>query len=237
MIYPSESDRYPWIDDSILSDIESDDEWMKDEVARCVDEPWYWLCNYVFSVRKDEFTNDGKPEVLRFPPREHLRITFDRCFRENRLAIDKSRQMTLSWVMMAYCLYWLQFGKNEEIICQTKKEEDVGALIGRAYFMLTSQREWLRPKFDYRSGKGGKIVVYGVDGRSLNTIQGIPGGAGAGDQIRSKNPSRYFLDEGGFVDEFDECRTNAESCTNDIKIVSTANMGDYELFMNDRLAG
>ena len=237
MIMPIDSDRYAWITKDILSDIEKDDDWMRSEVARCKDEPWYWLVNYVYTIRKDEFTEDGLPEPLRFPAKEHLWITFDRCFRENRLTIDKSRQMTLSWVMMAYCLYWLQFGSHEEIVCQTKKEEDVSALVARAHFMLTSQREWLRPGFYYRSGKGGKLGIKGEDGRVLNTLQGIPGGVGAGDQIRSKNPSRYFLDEGGFVDEFDECRTNAESCCNDIKIVSTANMGDYELFQNDRLAG
>ena len=235
MIYPLDSSMLPWIDGDVMSQIESDEGWMRDEVARCIEEPWYWLVNYVWTIRKDEFTAGGVPEPLRFPPKEHLRITFDRCFRESRLAIDKSRQMTLSWVMMAYCLYWLQFGKHEEIICQTKKEDDVGALVERCHFMMTSQRIWLRPLFDYRAGKGGRLIVRGPDGRNLNTLQGIPGGAGAGDQIRSKNPSRYFLDEGGFVDEFDECRTNAESCCNDIKIVSTANMGDFELFMSDRM--
>lgn len=208
---------------------------MSSEVARCCEEPWYWLVNYVWTIRKDEFTAGGVPEPLRFPPKPHLQFVFDRCFRERRLTIDKSRQMTLSWVMMAYCLYWIQFGSHEEVVCQTKKEGDVEALVERAHFMLTSQRYWLRPEFDYRSGNGGRIIIKDQSGRKLNSLQGIPGGAGAGDQIRSKNPSRYFLDEAGFVDEFEDCRTNAESCCNDIKLVSTANMGDYELFMHDKL--
>jgi len=236
MIYPSESKLLPWVDSKVLSAIEADESWMLSEVARCKDEPWYHLVNYVWTIRKDEFTVDGKPSVERFAAKEHLRYVLDCFYRYNRLVVDKSRQMTLSWVSMAYCMQKLQFGNHEEIICQTKKEEDVEALVERCHFMLTSQRIWLRPRFDYRAGKGGRIVVYGQDGRKLNTIQGIPGGVGAGGQVRSKNPSLYFLDEGGFIDEFAECRSNAEACAQDIKIVSTANVGDFELFVNDKVS-
>jgi hypothetical protein len=237
LIYPLDSEFLPWVGREELAAIEADDSWLRSEVARCKEEPWYWLVNYVWTIQKDEFTEGQKPQAKRFACKEHLRYILDCCFRERRLVVDKSRQMTLSWLLMAYCLYWLQFGSHEEIICQTKKEDDVEALIWRCHFMLTSQRYWLRPPFEYRAGKGGKITVMGKDGRRLNTLQGIPGGAGAGDQIRSKNPSRYFLDEGGFIDEFSECRLNAEACSQDIKIVSTANMGDFESFILDRKVG
>jgi hypothetical protein len=229
MIYPLESALEPVVSAEELLEIESDDEWQIAEVHRCIEEPWYWLVNYVWSIRKDEFTE--QPVPLRFPPKEHLRVTFDRCFREPKLVVDKSRQMTLSWLFMAYLLFWAQFHSFEEIVAQTKKEADVEALIWRANFMYESQRSWMRPEATFRSGKGGKLSFPS----QKSWILGLPGGVGAGDQIRSKNPSRYFLDEGGFVDEFEDCRTNAEACCQDIKIVSTANPGEFSLLVHDMI--
>lgn len=229
MIYPLDSELEPWVSCEALEAIESDKGWIQAEIGRCLEEPWYWLVNYVWTIRKDEFTE--RPTPLRFPPKSHLRIVFDRCFREPKLVIDKSRQMTLSWLFMAYLLYWAQFCSFEEIVVQTKKEADVEQLIWRAHFMYESQRSWLRPRCEYRAGKGGKLSFPS----NKSWILGLPGGVGAGDQIRSKNPSRYFLDEGGFVDEFEDCRTNAEACCQDIKIVSTANMGEFRNLIYDEV--
>ena len=231
MIYPLESEKLPWVTADALEAIEEDSDWRATEIHRCQEEPWYWLVNYVWSVRKDEFTEDGRPQPLRFPPKDHLQVIFDRCFKEPKLVIDKSRQMTLSWIMMAYLLWWAQFHTFEEIVVQTKKEADAEALVWRANFMYESQRTWMRPRSTYRAGKGGKLAF--PDNKSW--IIGLPGGTGAGDQVRSKNPSRYFLDEGGFVDEFEDCRTNSEACCQDIKIVSTANPGEFATLVHDRL--
>lgn len=231
MILPLKSKLEPWITAGTLRKIESDEQWQSDEVDRCIAEPWYWLVNYIYTIRKDEFTAESKPEVLRFPAKEHLRYLFHKCFTEPKFVDDKSRQMTLSWLFMAYELYWCQFGQFEEIIVQTKKEADVEQLIWRAKFMYDSQRFWIKKRFpiEYRSGKGGRLEFKSC------VMQGIPGGVGAGDQIRSKNPSRYFLDEGAFIDEFEDCRTNAEACCGDIKIVSTAGRGEFCEFVHDRL--
>ncbi len=194
-------------------------------------EPWYWAVNYVYTIRKDEFTSEDKPEVLRFPAKEHLQIILHYCFTEPFLAEDKSRQMTLSWCAMLYFSHIGLFGQHEEMIVQTKKEVDASALVGKASFILGGLRPWMRPVFTYSEGKGGKVVIPDRH----NTIRGLPGGAGAGDQVRSANPSRYLLDEAGFVDEFEDCRTNAEACCQDIKIVSTANAGQFCEFVHDRL--
>jgi len=233
MILPLDSKLEPWITAEILAKIEADEGWMADETVRCEEEPWYWAVNYIYTIRKDEFTENSRPEVLRFPPKEHLRYLLHKCFTEPKFVNDKSRQMVLSWLFMLYELYWGQFGKYEEIVVQTKKEADVEQLVWRAKFMYDSQRYWMKKRFpvDYRGGRGGRLEFM----NNHCVIQGIPGGVGAGDQIRSKNPSRYFLDEGAFIDEFEDCRTNAEACCQDIKIVSTAGAGQFCEFVHDRL--
>ncbi len=231
MKYPLESDLNPWITSDILHKIDADTAWQRDEMNRCCNEPWYWAVNYVYTIRKDEFTSDEKPEVLRFPAKEHLRYFLHLCFTEPHLAGDKSRQMTLSWAVMLYLSHIATFGRHEEMIVQTKKEIDASSLVGKSAFMLGGLRQWMRPDFTFSEGKGGKLVV----AASHNTIRGLPGGAGAGDQVRSANPSRYVLDEAGFVDEMEDCRTNAEACCQDIKIISTANAGEFQTFIHDQI--
>jgi len=228
LILPLDSELGPWVDDDILARIEADDGWKGDEIAHCIEEPWYWAVNYIYTIRKDEFTKDARPEVLRFPALEHLRYVLHQCFTESYLVIDKSRQMTLSWGLMLYLLHIAQFGSHEEIIVQTKKEVDADALVKRAEFMAKGQRKWMRPEISP------KFCLLRFPTTNCS-IRGLPGGVGAGDQIRSANPSRYFLDEGGFVDEFEECRTAALACCRDVKIVSTANHGEFYRFVNDKM--
>ncbi len=231
MKYPLESNLNPWITADILHKIDADTAWQHEEMNRCCNDPWYWAVNYVYTIRKDEFTSDEKPEVLRFPPKPHLQRFMHLCFTEPFLTADKSRQMTLSWAMMLYYAHISLFGEHEEIIVQTKKEIDASALVAKAGFILGGLRRWMRPDFTFSEGKGGKLVI----AARHNTIRGLPGGAGAGDQVRSANPSRYLLDEAGFVDEFEDCRTNAEACCQDIKLISTANAGEFSEFIHDQI--
>ena len=130
---------------------------------------------------------------------------------------------------MAYYLYWLLFGQHEQILVQTKKEEDAANLVKRCEFMLHGFRKWMRPPYSYREGSGGRIQFP----QTSSEIRGIPAGTGAADQIRSANPSRYFLDEGGFIEDFAGCRACAEACCQDIKIVSTPNVGAFADFIHD----
>ncbi len=229
MILPLDSDLEPVITPEKLRRIDSDVSWQKDEIIHCAEEPWYWAVNYIYTIRKDEFSIDAKPEIRRFPPKEHLRFTLHRCFTDLFLAVDKSRQLTLTWLFMLYELHIAQFGQHEDIIVQTKKEVDADLnLVKRAEFMAKGQRFWMRPNI-----KSSYCNLKFPD--SSSSIRGLPGGSGAGDQIRSANPSRYFLDEGGFVDEFEDCRTAALACCSDIKIVSTANAGEFERFIEDKM--
>ena len=152
---------------------------------------------------------------------------FHKCFTERKLAIDKSRQMRMTWMIMAYELWNAQFHKNELIVCQTKKEKDADEeLIRRAHFMHARQPGWLKPQKKQKSFCRFELL------RMESKIIGIPSGA---DQIRSKNPNRVLLDEAGFFEgEFEKSLAAAAACCGDIKVVSTANAGEWEDFINDR---
>jgi hypothetical protein len=222
VIYPLQSDLKPVITGVIFDALLKDVKAQEIEYRRCQAEPWYWLVNYVWTKRKDE--NVESSEVERFPADEYLRFTFDMCFREKHLAIDKSRQMRMTWLMMAYGLYWAQFHDNEEVICQTKKEDIADSeLVKRALFMFERQPIWMRQTVASSFNKLGF--------QNGSVIRGIPSG---GDQIRSYNPTRYLGDECGFLEgEFDECKSAALACCKDVKLFSSAQAGEWEQFIND----
>jgi len=223
-IYPSDSDLRPVMNRACYEAIRNDKAWQASEIVKCSREPWYWLVNYVWSLQKDETVEDSK--VSRFPCDPYLRYTFDLFFREKFLCIDKSRQMRMTWLLMAYALYLAQFSPKSEVICQTKKETVADTeLVKRAHFMAVNQPFWLRPKF---SKTDSSFCLLRFPNKSL--IRGIPKG---GDQIRSYNPTTTIIDEAGFLEgEFNECRTAALACCKDIKLVSTANGGQWGTFIN-----
>ncbi len=227
MIYPLDSKLEPVIFRRHWDAINKDPDWQRDEGQRCIEEPWYWLINWVYTLRRDQFRPELPPVVERFPAKEYLRYNFDRCFRIAKLVEDKSRQMVMTWLFMAYELWWAQFHIHELIICQTKKEEDANEeLVKRAHFMWKSQPGWMRPKASLTFCK----LIFP---QLQSQIMGIPSGP---DQIRSHNPSRYLADECAFLEDFDDCRAAALACCGDIKLVSTANAGQFDDFVHDRRA-
>jgi hypothetical protein len=225
MILPNDSDLQPVITGRVWDIISRSEQAQADEMVRCRVEPWYWLVNYVYTKRKDENVEDTTIE--RFPPDEYLRHIFHNCFTQKFLAIDKSRQMRMTWVMMAFYLWHCLYREHEEIIVQTKKEKVANdELIGRCHFMWKSLPSWLRTgdcKDTYC-----KLVFAGTD----SLVAGLPSGR---DQIRAYNPSKYFGDECGFWEgEFDDSFAAALACCKDIKLVSSANAGSWEKFICDR---
>lgn len=224
MILPLDTDLRPVITADIWKKYRDDTGFQKDQFDMCRISPWYMLVNFVYTVKRDD---QNHSTVERFPADEYLRYVLHKCFTEPFLVIDKSRQMRLTWIMMFYLLWNAMYHTNEMIICQTKKKEDVDEeLIKRAHFMYQSLPTWLRIKCVKHFCR--------LSWDRLNSqILGIPSGA---DQIRSHNPNRVFLDEGGFFEgDFEDCRSAALACASDIKIVSTANAGEFADFVEDRL--
>lgn len=227
MILPLESKLEPVIFKRHWKAIQQDPEWQKDEKQRCAEEPWYWLVNWIYTLKRDQFVPNSVPEVVRFPADEYLQFTFNELFINSKFVIDKSRQMRMTWLLMAYELWWPQFHKHEMVVCQTKKEQDADEeLISRAHFMWKGQPGWMKPN---STKTFCKLIFPDMDSKMF----GIPSGP---DQIRSHNPSRYFGDECAFFDNFEDHKAAALACCGDIKLVSTASAGQFDDFVHDRKA-
>jgi len=228
MILPLDSDLDPVVNRGFWEQVSRDVEMQKDEVAHCKDEPWYWLVNYVYTKRKDENVEGGV--LTRFPPDEYLRYFFHKLFTEDFFAADKPRQIRASITVMAWAVFHCQYKQHEQIVCQSKKKEDADTELirERAYTIWKYQPTWLKPYAEYTCCH---FKVPSTD----SEIVGIPAGDNAGDQIRSKNPTKTILDEGGFYEgKFNECLAAALACCKNIKVISSANGGQWDEFINEK---
>jgi len=130
----------------------------------------------------------------------------EHIYRSGILFIEKSRHVMATWLTCAYLLWRARAFPHQLIMVQSKREEDVAALVydkepdqGRISFLEWSLPPHLRVA---RFPHGAKYChVYLPNG---SHIWGIPEG---GHIIRSHNPSVVFSDEAAFQPEFGKAYT------------------------------
>ena len=129
-----------------------------------------------------------------------------------RVAIYKSRQMLVTWTIVAYTLRECLFIPGSYIAYISKKEEDAGKLIERAKFIYDRLPEnWRKglPKVGLYYAKKHvpvKMILSFSDGRPNSVIQAYPQG---GDQVRMETFSHAYWDECGFCDNQEAYATYA----------------------------
>ena len=67
-------------------------------LLRCYDEPWHFLTQHVW-------TQDPTLGVARFPRYKFLKELVHNLHKENRLLVPKSRQMVVTWTVVAYYVW------------------------------------------------------------------------------------------------------------------------------------
>ena len=68
------------------------------KIAECRKDPWEFLTNYIY-------TQDPILGVRPFPQYEYLKALIEATHREQYLLVPKSRQMMVSWTMLAYIIW------------------------------------------------------------------------------------------------------------------------------------
>jgi len=109
-----------------------------------------------------------------------------------RIVVAKSRQMMVSWVVVAYCVWWARFRPNQVILWQTKAWEDAvrmvampeGGFEGRAQFIESHLPAWLQMPVKISEGR--------IQYPNGSMIQALAGGA---DKVRGLVPSVFVGDE------------------------------------------
>lgn len=123
------------------------------------------------------------------------------------MALEKSRQMTITWVVLAYILWRAKFHDYQLILVQSKREDDAKMLVcvketepdaARLTFMESHLPDHLKSVDFKKKGATTKCNVFFDNG---SHVWGIPEG---GHLIRSHTPSLVFSDESAFQPQFGE---------------------------------
>ena len=191
---------------------------------------------FIFELLKTKDEHDLHAPVKNFPDELCLRATLDdylvgaklleptnalfsleagtplsflqHIYRTGIYFTEKSRHVMATWVTCAYLLWRARSRPHQLILVQSKREEDVAALVfdkepdqGRISFLEWALPEPLRLAKFPSAGKW--CHLYFPNG---SHIWGIPEG---GHIIRSHNPSVLFSDEAAFQPEFGKAYTAA----------------------------
>lgn len=167
-----------------------------DRMLRWAKDPVEWIRDCVVTKDENDPINPFKPIPI---DKDYLAIAVKVWKEERFVAFPKSRQMMLSWVMVACHLWDAMFHKGRLIGCMSKKEDDADALLERMKFILEHIPEdvWpseLRPKW--------RKIYCEISFPEMNSIvMALPEGA---DQARSRTFSRLLCDEMAFWDKAKE---------------------------------
>ena len=229
-----------------------------EELQRCKARFAYFLMRYVKTVDEHDPSSFAKA----IPRLVYLREIADLLQREPRIAIEKSRQLMISWICISYVLWHSLFHANVLFFIQSKKSEDAAALLDRCYQIYHRLPGWMRERFPINLGSGrpgmplfshlyftwrtedeklfGYTVEEGMSFKDLvsanatrSHIFAVPQGS---DQIRQFTATGLFSDEAAYQTEANEAYTAAvPAMAPDSKMifVSSAAPGFFESLCRD----
>jgi len=176
-------------------------EWMK-----CKNDPYYWLTNWArtLNVHWDD-TNCNEP----FPDKEYIKFIVDKWMKNKILIIPKTRQMMLSWLIVALFLWDTQFHRARFTAFQSKMADDADYLVKRVRTIWENEPDFMKRFYTWDKyieltcnpqNKGlhvyNKFELPMID----SAIIGVPQG---GDVIRMHTLSWMFSDEAAFQPEME----------------------------------
>ena len=165
------------------------------ELEHCKNDLLHFLTEHVLTLDEHEKVNPVKKLPMH---KEYLRDLAQLFLTERLLLIEKSRQMLVTWFMVAAHLWEAMFHEGRRIAFQSKKEEDANNLIDRAKFIYNHLPEYMK-QVPYRADPPSYCKL--SFGKQNSVIQGIPQGA---EQMRQYTFSRIFSDEFAFQEQKEE---------------------------------
>jgi len=134
----------------------------------------------------------GDP-IKPFPDKPYLYHIVEEWKHNRFLAIEKSRQMLMSWLFCLLFAWDAAFHVGRRSVIQSETLGKAAILLDRAEFTLSNLPEWIRPKMRVMQKEGGTKMIRFPQMQS--TIHAVARG---GDVIRSMTVSGLLSDELGF---------------------------------------
>ena len=146
---------------------------------KCRLDPWYFLLRFVRTL-------DRELGERAFPDFPYLQELVKHFQNDQRLVILKSRQMLVTWTVVAFALWEAVFRGNADILFISKREDDAREAIRRIRFIYDHLPEYLKPK----TGENTKYVLE-FPGRQ-SRLMALPTHPTIG---RTYSPTRIIWDE------------------------------------------
>lgn len=160
--------------------LEQDENWKVREWLKCRESPQYFLQKYVYL--QDRNTN----QTVNFEPWQHLLDLLSLLLDKQPIIVLKARQIGVSYLVVAYCLWKAKFFENTKALILSKREDDAFDLIDRCKFIDNHLPDFIRTKREPdQRGLIGFPDTYGV-------IQALPSTEDAG---RSTDATIVVCDE------------------------------------------
>jgi hypothetical protein len=171
-----------------------------EEVRVAANDLHYYLEHFV--VTQDEHDKDLPFKALPYQEKPYLHELADLFLTEPLLLVEKSRQMLVTWIMIACHLWDAQFHEGRRIFLQSKKELDANALVDRAKFIYQNYPEPYRTIIHASFSARDPMAYLRLEfPKQKSIVQGTPQGA---DVLRQYTASRIFSDEMAFQDRAEE---------------------------------
>ena len=168
-------------------------------VERAKDDLLYYLSNMVYTQDEHDQESPIKPMPMH---KKYMRELAQHFLTENLLLIEKSRQMMVTWIMVACHLWDAQFHQGRRIFFQSKKEADANHLIDRAKTIYRNYPEPFKSVIHEKYPAREPMAYLKLEfPRNQSIIQGTAQGA---DIIRQYTASRIFSDEMAFQEKAEE---------------------------------
>ena len=100
-------------------------------ISRVKSEPAQFIFGYAYTLDQQ----DKVQPIKLFPRKQYLEEIIRIWQNERMLLMVKSRQMTMTWLFVALCLWDTMFHQGRSYFFVSKKEEDADFLVKRALFI------------------------------------------------------------------------------------------------------
>lgn len=178
---------------------------LADQAGEATRNPYVWATQHT-ETYNEHWIEEGRPSPYEpFPSWPYIGDLFDVLESERIVWIEKSRDLMISWVCVAYLTLQAMIVPERGVLLQTQKLEKIKQLIKYAKCLYRRQPQWLRDAFPLSKPIESQSDL-SLTFRHGGHIIGIPGGA---DQVRSYHPWGYLLDEASFVADAGEAFNEA----------------------------
>ena len=153
------------------------------DLTRAARDPWIFLTRLVQTL-------DPERGVAHFPDWYYLHRLVGASCRERFLLVPKSRQMLVTWTMVALAVWRAMFREHGVLLFLSRNERCAEELLERARFILDHLPRALRPRL---SSNSKEEIAFRTLGSRLLSLPASPNGP------RMYSPSSVFWDEMAFT--------------------------------------